>query len=58
MVEESPELVCGLNEAFLGGLLEGLECPDVRLEAEDDAGACCVRLRSEPDAAPPAGSRC
>ena len=42
----SPELVCGLNCAYVGGILEGLGV-DGRVEAElaPRPGECCVQLR-------------
>lgn len=42
----SPELVCGLNRAYLSGLLEGLQA-DAALEAvlAPSEGNCCVQLR-------------
>jgi predicted ArsR family transcriptional regulator len=42
----APALVCGLNRAYLAGLVEGLDAGD-RVEAElaPRAGECCVELR-------------
>jgi predicted ArsR family transcriptional regulator len=41
----APELVCGLNQAFVGGLLEGLHA-DTAVDAvlAPRPGACCVEL--------------
>ncbi|WP_446212883.1 helix-turn-helix transcriptional regulator [Micromonospora sp. IBSANI012] len=37
-------LVCGLNQAFLTGLLEGLGAADVEARLAPRPGACCVEL--------------
>jgi predicted ArsR family transcriptional regulator len=37
-------LVCGLNHAFLDGLVEGLGLADVRARLEPRPGACCVEI--------------
>jgi len=39
------ELVCGLNEAFVGGVLEGLECRDLEACLDPEPGLCCVKAR-------------
>ena len=44
----SPELVCGLNQAFVDGLLRGLGNESVVTELDRRPGECCVRL-SAPD---------
>jgi predicted ArsR family transcriptional regulator len=46
-------LVCGLNEAFVTGLVEGLGATDMRARLVPRPGACCVELASA-DAADPA----
>jgi predicted ArsR family transcriptional regulator len=47
-------LVCGLNHAFLTGLLAGLDATGVRARLAPRAGACCVELTmTAPGAAPP-----
>jgi predicted ArsR family transcriptional regulator len=47
VAQRQPELVCGLNHAFVGGILAGL---GTRLSAHlvPRQGACCVEVRSEP----------
>lgn len=40
----SPELICGLNHAFLTGLLDGLDAGTVAAAPDPEPGACCVRL--------------
>jgi predicted ArsR family transcriptional regulator len=37
-------LVCGLNHAFVNGLVDGLPAPDVSPRLVPSPGACCVRL--------------
>jgi predicted ArsR family transcriptional regulator len=42
----APALVCGLNRAYLAGLVEGLAADDrVSAELAPRAGECCVELR-------------
>jgi len=44
---KSPDLVCGLNLALLGGLVAGLEAAGVVAEPDPEPTRCCVRLRAE-----------
>ncbi len=37
--------MCGLNEAFVGGLLEGADCPHLCAQLEPEEGLCCVKVR-------------
>jgi len=46
LAHEHTELVCGLNEEFVGGLVEGLGTADWRACLEPEEGLCCVRLRA------------
>ncbi|MGW5649057.1 helix-turn-helix transcriptional regulator [Saccharopolyspora sp. NPDC003752] len=46
LTARSPELVCGLNHAFLRGFLAGLEARSVEAMLEPRPGECCVALRS------------
>jgi predicted ArsR family transcriptional regulator len=41
----APELVCGINHAFLTGLLAGLQATTVQAVLAPTAGECCVELR-------------
>ncbi|MBO0683404.1 MAG: helix-turn-helix domain-containing protein [Candidatus Dormibacteraeota bacterium] len=41
---ESPELVCGLNQSLLDGLLDGLGAAGVEAELAPRPGECCVQL--------------
>ncbi|AHH96439.1 helix-turn-helix domain-containing protein [Kutzneria viridogrisea] len=45
VVARAPELVCGLNQALLSGVLAGLAAGTVRAELVPGAGGCCVELR-------------
>lgn len=45
----APELVCGLNHAFLAGVLDGLHADTVEAVLAPCAGHCCVRLVADPD---------
>jgi predicted ArsR family transcriptional regulator len=46
VAQQSPELVCGLNHAFLTGFLNGLDAPVVEAVLEPRTGQCCVELRA------------
>jgi predicted ArsR family transcriptional regulator len=39
------ELICGLNQRFISGLVEGLEASGVEARLAPRPGACCVELR-------------
>jgi predicted ArsR family transcriptional regulator len=39
------DLVCGMNRAYLGGLLEGLQREDVTANLDPEPGRCCVAIR-------------
>jgi predicted ArsR family transcriptional regulator len=39
-----PGLVCGLNQAFLAGLVHGCDRSDLEARLEPRPGACCVEL--------------
>lgn len=44
LAAEQPELVCGLNQAFIGGLLDGLGRTDLHARLAPTPGACCVQV--------------
>jgi predicted ArsR family transcriptional regulator len=46
LAARAPELVCGLNHAFLSGYLRGLEASTVEAVLTPRAGECCVELRA------------
>ncbi|MCX2731776.1 transcriptional regulator [Saccharopolyspora sp. NFXS83] len=41
---KAPDLVCGINHAFLAGFLTGLQAPSVEATLAPRAGECCVQL--------------
>lgn len=45
LVADHTALVCGLNEQFVGGLLDGLACTEWRACLDPEPGLCCVKLR-------------
>ncbi|WP_344596717.1 transcriptional regulator [Streptomyces violaceusniger] len=44
LTAKAPDLVCGMNHAFLAGYLNGLEVNGVRAVLAPEPGECCVRL--------------
>ena len=48
LARQEPDLVCGLNHAFLTGFLDGLDAPTVEAVLTPRAGECCVELRLGP----------
>ncbi|MFI6173262.1 hypothetical protein ACIBCN_41240 [Nocardia sp. NPDC051052] len=45
LAAQAPELVCGLNHAYLSGILIGLRADTVSAVLAPQAGQCCVELR-------------
>ena len=45
LTARAPDLVCGLNQAFLAGMVDGLEATTVEAVLDPRAGECCVELR-------------
>ena len=45
LAQKHTELVCGLNESFVQGVVDGLGRDDVRACLEPEPGWCCVRVR-------------
>jgi predicted ArsR family transcriptional regulator len=41
------DLVCGMNRAYLEGLLDGLQREDVTANLEPEPGRCCVVVRPQ-----------
>jgi predicted ArsR family transcriptional regulator len=39
-----PELVCGMNQALIDGLLAGLDAQDLLADLDPRPGQCCVRI--------------
>lgn len=46
LADRAPDLVCGLNHAYLCGLLEGLGSDGVEAVLAPRPGECCVEMRS------------
>jgi predicted ArsR family transcriptional regulator len=44
LAARAPELVCGINHAFLDGFLAGLDAPATEARLVPTPGECCVRL--------------
>ncbi|OKJ88805.1 transcriptional regulator [Streptomyces sp. TSRI0107] len=44
LAAKAPDLVCGMNQAFLSGYLSGLEVSGVQAVLAPEPGECCVRL--------------
>lgn len=49
LTARSPELVCGINHAFVSGILQGLETTGVDAVLAPHPGQCCVELRASHD---------
>jgi len=48
LVHAHTSLVCGLNECFLSGMLDGLGCPGLHAALDPEPGLCCVKVRPVP----------
>jgi predicted ArsR family transcriptional regulator len=46
LAQQHRDLVCGMNQAYLAGLLEGLGAGDAAAELDPEPGRCCVVLRA------------
>lgn len=51
LAQREPDLVCGINQAFLQGLLDGLGDSDTRAVLAPRPPGCCVELRRSSDTA-------
>ena len=49
LAAKAPELVCGINLAYLTGFLAGLGAATVQAVLAPARGECCVRLAQGPD---------
>jgi len=45
LTARAPELVCGLNHAYISGMVDGLQASTVTAVLDPRAGECCVELR-------------
>ncbi|MFF4401098.1 helix-turn-helix transcriptional regulator [Streptomyces sp. NPDC001480] len=57
LAAKAPDLVCGMNHAFLTGYLEGLDITGVQAVLAPEPGECCVRLGPSAAAIPEKGKR-
>lgn len=48
LADRAREMVCGINHAFLAGILDGLDARSVHAVLDPRAGECCVELRAQP----------
>jgi predicted ArsR family transcriptional regulator len=46
LAQQHRDVVCGMNQAYLSGLLEGLERADLEASLEPEPGRCCVAIRA------------
>ncbi|MGX4687663.1 helix-turn-helix transcriptional regulator [Streptomyces sp. JNUCC 63] len=44
LAAKAPDLVCGMNQAFLSGYLNGLQVGGIQAVLAPEPGECCVRL--------------
>ncbi len=51
LAQQSVELVCGMNHAFIAGVLEGLGSGSVSAELDPRPGECCVRIHPTEESA-------
>ncbi|WP_432004117.1 helix-turn-helix transcriptional regulator [Streptomyces sioyaensis] len=60
LAAQAPELVCGLNQAFLAGYLQGLGSDKTTAILAPRPGSCCVELRGDEAAGrvPESGTTC
>ena len=50
LAERNPELVCGMNEALISGLLDALHATGLEASLAPAAGRCCVVVSTEREA--------
>ena len=48
LAREHTELVCGLNQSFVHGVIDGLGCAGLVARLDPEDGLCCVKVRGEP----------
>jgi predicted ArsR family transcriptional regulator len=46
LAAKAPEMVCGINHAFVAGVVDGLDTAAVHAVLDPRAGECCVELRA------------
>lgn len=47
LAQAQPDAVCGINHAFLSGVLSGLEASTVHAVLDPDGGECCVEITAD-----------
>jgi len=47
LAQAQPDAVCGINHAFLTGVLTGLQATTVRAVLDPEGGECCVELTAD-----------
>ena len=47
------DLICGMNQAYVSGVAEGLGCDHLQARLDPDVARCCVVIRAEDAAQPP-----
>jgi predicted ArsR family transcriptional regulator len=47
LAQSHPEAVCGINHAFLTGVLSGLKATSIHAVLDPAGGECCVELRAD-----------
>jgi predicted ArsR family transcriptional regulator len=48
LAREHTELVCGINESFVHGVVDGLGCTGLAARLDPEQGLCCVKVRGLP----------
>jgi predicted ArsR family transcriptional regulator len=46
LASQAPNVVCGMNQALLAGVLEGLDAPGLQAVLDPRPGECCVQLQA------------
>jgi hypothetical protein len=49
MAQDDPGLVCGVNHAFLSGMVDGLGASNVQATLAPHSGYCCVEFGPRDD---------
>jgi predicted ArsR family transcriptional regulator len=47
LAKKHTALVCGLNQSFVQGVVDGLGCRGITARLEPQPGACCVRVHAD-----------
>ena len=58
LAQDHTELVCGVNQQFVQGVVDGLRCGCAHASLEPEAGYCCVTIREGAPAEPQATRAC